>query len=275
MSNINYLSSGELAELAGISRQIIRHYEQKDILSPTYIDHNGYRYYKPETYFTLEIIISMRKLDIPLNSIKEFLENRNIEILETFYSNYLDKLENVQRQIDMYQKHFKRRLQLLEEYKNIPLNTVMIVPTFDFDVIGSTEIPINASSKERFIALANFLRPVLKQKEHKDYLIGYLAHFDDLLNPKNDAHFHAIIYPNQPLDEIMGKKSHIKGGLCLSVVFKDDYGRIPLETIHLIQEYIEHNNLKISDKVFVCAVGDHWCSKSWDNVLCRLYIKIA
>ena len=40
-------------------------------------DDNGYRYYSLSQYFSLEILITMRKLDIPLQDIMFYLKNKN------------------------------------------------------------------------------------------------------------------------------------------------------------------------------------------------------
>lgn len=274
MDKSYYFSSGELANLVGISKQILRYYEKNDILIPDFTDDNGYRYYKPETYFTLELILSLRKLDVPLKSIKYFLENRNLDSLKKFYLEHIEKLENIKKQICTYQNYFEQRLRRLEEIKNIPINTIMIVPTLDYDVIVSDEIPINLHGKQRLCALANFLRPLLNQKEYRNYMIGYMTFYQDLLDENSQGHFHAIFPAEDLAEDNLGSIKHIEGSLCLSIVFKDNHGRVPLETVNIIKDYIKHNNLKIKQHVYVYAIGDHWCSKKWDDVLCRLYIPI-
>ena len=72
-----YFTAGQLASLYGIPKQTLLYYDKSELLIPEFIHDNGYRYYSVSQYLTLEIILNMRKLNIPINDIKEYLNNRN------------------------------------------------------------------------------------------------------------------------------------------------------------------------------------------------------
>lgn len=75
----NYFTSGELANLYKIPKQTLLYYDKIDLLKPDFISSNGYRHYNINQYLTLEIIINLRNLDIPIVEIKEYLESRSPE----------------------------------------------------------------------------------------------------------------------------------------------------------------------------------------------------
>lgn len=68
-----YFTIGEFASLFKLSKQTLFYYERNNILKPSYIEENGYRYYSLEQYFIFDIIINMRKLGIPLKEIADYI----------------------------------------------------------------------------------------------------------------------------------------------------------------------------------------------------------
>ena len=65
----NYFTTGELAKLCKIPRKTLLYYDSLGLITPEVIEENGYRYYKRTQLFALELILTMRKLDIPLAEI--------------------------------------------------------------------------------------------------------------------------------------------------------------------------------------------------------------
>ena len=53
-----YFTIGEFASLFKLSKQTLFYYERNNILKPSYIEENGYRYYSLEQYFIFDIIIN-------------------------------------------------------------------------------------------------------------------------------------------------------------------------------------------------------------------------
>lgn len=68
---------GEVAKMFKISISTLRHYETIGLLKPEYIDFkSGYRYYGIRQFESLNIIKYLRVLDMPIETIKSFLLNR-------------------------------------------------------------------------------------------------------------------------------------------------------------------------------------------------------
>ena len=66
----------EVEELVGITRKNIRFYEKEGLLSPGRELENSYRDYTDEDIRRLQIIKLLRKLDMPLSTIRDVLELR-------------------------------------------------------------------------------------------------------------------------------------------------------------------------------------------------------
>ncbi|MFB8578132.1 MerR family transcriptional regulator [Enterococcus hirae] len=108
----NYLTISEFAKYVNLSRRTLFYYDQIDLFKPKKISTHGYRYYTCDQCFELDVILTLKFLDVPLEQIKYFLDNRNMddtltefkkrkEILDekindlkhmqTFLENYIDR----------------------------------------------------------------------------------------------------------------------------------------------------------------------------------------
>lgn len=95
-----YFTTGELARLTGLSKQLLIFYDKKNFFTATATGSNGYRYYLLSKYFQLKILITLRKMDIPLEEIYQYLQHGSDEFLLSIYKR---KLSEYQEQM----KHLK------------------------------------------------------------------------------------------------------------------------------------------------------------------------
>lgn len=71
------LSSGELAELAGVSRDTLRHYERKGVLPRPLRGHNGYRRYPGEALQRVQMVRRALSVGFTLDELAQVLRVRN------------------------------------------------------------------------------------------------------------------------------------------------------------------------------------------------------
>ena len=72
------LSISQVAELAGISARMLRHYDKLGLLRPSRVSDNGYRWYERDQLFQLQRILLLRDYGLSLAAIKDVL-SRNDE----------------------------------------------------------------------------------------------------------------------------------------------------------------------------------------------------
>lgn len=69
-----YYRIGEVSRVTGISKDTLHFYNKIGLLVPEYIDpNNQYRYYSLRNLWQLDIITTCRKLNIPLETVKQIL----------------------------------------------------------------------------------------------------------------------------------------------------------------------------------------------------------
>lgn len=71
------LSSGELADLAGLSRDTLRHYERKGVLHRPVRGQNGYRQYPPEALQRVQLVRRALSVGFTLDELARVLKVRD------------------------------------------------------------------------------------------------------------------------------------------------------------------------------------------------------
>lgn len=76
----------QLSRLAGVTPRTLHHYDAIDLLKPSRIGDNGYRYYGEESLLRLQQILFYRELDMPLDEIKQIMVRRDFDVLGALQS---------------------------------------------------------------------------------------------------------------------------------------------------------------------------------------------
>ncbi|HJX26667.1 MAG TPA: MerR family transcriptional regulator [Thermoanaerobaculia bacterium] len=96
---------GELAQRTGLTVRTLHHYDEIGLLSPSYRTGAGHRLYTEEDVQRLQMIVSLRQLDLPLREIGEWLAgssgsdrtpHRMVEALDLHLGRLREQIENRQ-----------------------------------------------------------------------------------------------------------------------------------------------------------------------------------
>lgn len=68
-----------LVFLLDINKKTLMWYDEIGLLKPACIKENGYRYYSYQQSAALETILMLREMNVSLDEIKQFMENRTID----------------------------------------------------------------------------------------------------------------------------------------------------------------------------------------------------
>ncbi len=74
-----YMTTGEFAKMVGVTKDTLFHYDDINLFSPEIVGENGYRYYSINQAETLDTILILKDLGMPLKEIREFIKNRNAD----------------------------------------------------------------------------------------------------------------------------------------------------------------------------------------------------
>lgn len=81
----DFFSIGEVAKYTGLSRQALIFYDKIGLFKPACVNpQNGYRLYSAKQLDLLDTILIMRRIGLPLEDIKEYLEERSAKNSRSF-----------------------------------------------------------------------------------------------------------------------------------------------------------------------------------------------
>ena len=96
----HYFKTAEFAQLCGVKKDTLLHYDHIGLLKPERVGENGYRYYSVGQLATYDLIAALRRLDTPLREIRDYVARRSPEALLTLVEEKRAVLEEEQRRLD-------------------------------------------------------------------------------------------------------------------------------------------------------------------------------
>lgn len=261
---------GDFAKLCGTNKRTLIHYEEIGLFSPAYIDERGYRFYSETQCDVFSIILALREIGMSLNQIKNYLDERNPDVLhhllKTQHKIIQDEIDNLKR-IDLL---IKTKLSLVEKSKEITINTV------------ATEF-----CEEEYLILS----PLIDSNEHTTVINTLYNHLSFCnTHNLNVGHPYGAMISCENLDKnnfdtyayfftkVISKPDSIpyftkKSGYYITTYLKGDYYN-STPAYNLLLDYAKANNLSITGYSFKEAIIDEIAEKSVDEYITKISIPI-
>lgn len=118
---------GDVAKMFHISVGTLRHYEKSGLLQPEYTDNEtGYRYYSTRQFECLNTIRYLRVLDMPLEQIADFINNRDVERMQIMLRQQKETVISKQKELEIIERKIENRLRQIEDALSSQLDTICI-----------------------------------------------------------------------------------------------------------------------------------------------------
>lgn len=128
MDKTNLFSIGEVAKMFRLSLGTLRHYDNLGILKPEYIDpDSGYRYYGTKQFEILNTVRYLRELDMPLSQIKEFLQNRDVDLIVSKLEAQKNEIHQKIAALESIDRKINNRLLSIQRAQGCVLETPEII----------------------------------------------------------------------------------------------------------------------------------------------------
>lgn len=258
MKDSRYFTPGELAKLLGISKQLLLYYDKNDIFSPEFVDENGYRFYVLSQYFTLQIIISLRKLDVSLKEIKAYLKSKDINLLKEIYRNKQTEYKKQIEELLYLEKTMQQKISFLNDIQNLPLNQILLEIQEEEYLYFSEDISFQQPIKQRMKILANHMLPVFSYESFQEYLMGFHYDSNDFFHGNHLTQYNVFITANSKLNYTNPIKVIKEKGLYLCVYCNAHYGVIDSKIKERIVKFIRQNNLLYHGGIYLFPLRNFW-----------------
>lgn len=245
MNTSELFQIGDVAKMFHISVGSLRHYERAGLLKPQYINpKTGYRYYGYSQFEALNTIRYLRVLDMPLNQIADFLQNKDVDTIEQKLLRQKEIVMQKQQELQKIERKIEHRLFQLRNAKTAQLDTIQMM-----EYPASRIVWMRDSIKpQSYLDLENPIRKLeAGQKESLAFLgkVGIGISKENLTTGCFESYdFIFLLLDNE--DEYEGNISIFPAGKCVSIYFCGSHNESACRYEKLIK-YIEENDLKIMD----------------------------
>ena len=274
MKDSRYFTPGELAKLLGISKQLLLYYDKNDIFSPEFVDENGYRFYVLSQYFTLQIIISLRKLDVSLKEIKAYLKSKDINLLKDIYRNKQQEYKKQIEELLYLEKTMQQKISFLNDIQNLPLNKILLEIQEEEYLYFSEDISFQQPIKQRMKVLANHMLPVFSYESFQEYLMGFHYDSNDFFHGNHLTQYNVFITANSKLNYDNPIKVIKEKGLYLCVYCNAHYGVIDSKIKERIIKFIRQNNLLYHGGIYLFPLRNFWSTSKPEEELVKLCLRV-
>lgn len=234
---------GDVAKMFHISVGSLRHYEEKGLLIPEHIDENtGYRYYSIRQFEVLNTIRYLRVLDMPLNQIAQFLQNRDVDIIEEKLLKQKELVIQKQRQLAAIERKIDHRLEQLQEARNAKLDVVEIKKIPSCRIVWIHD----SLSPKSYLDLEYAIRKLEKnQKESLVFLgkVGIGISKENLLKGEFKQ-YNSVFLILDDEDDYQGEIEECKEELCVCICFCGGHEGAQ-DYYQKLMNYIKENGMEV------------------------------
>ena len=244
MESKDLFQIGEVARMFHLSVSSLRHYEAMGLLAPEVTDpETGYRYYSTRQFEPLNTIRYLRALDMPLNEITDFLQNRDLDKMEEKLQQQKEIVIKREQELKRIERKIGNRLNQLKDARNSVLDVIALTTTRACRLVWMED---NLTIKE-FVDMETPIRKLeQKQKEALIFLgkVGVGIAAEQLLKGQFQQ-YNGIFLLLDEEDQYDGTVIHLQETPCVSVRFRGSHKEAPVQYEKLMN-YIQEHGFKIA-----------------------------
>ena len=272
MENKDLFQIGEVARMFHLSVSSLRHYETMGLLVPEITDpETGYRYYSTRQFEPLNTIRYLRALDMPLNEIADFLQNRDIDRIEEKLQQQKEIVMKREQELKRIERKIDNRLSQLRDARNSTLDVIGLTTSKACRLVW---IEDTLTIKE-FVDMEPPIRKLeQKQKEALIFLgkvgVGISA---EHLKAQQFQQYDGIFLILDEEDQYDGKVAYLPETLCVTVRFKGSHKEAPAQYQKLMQ-YIADHRLEITGFSREITMIDYGFTNDTDKFVTEIRIPV-
>lgn len=242
---------GQFAALHGINKKTLMWYDEIGLLKPACVKENGYRCYSYQQSAALETILMLRELDVSLEQIRQFMQNRTVDSFDALLS------ENIQR-LDQTIAHLKSMQQILRSHHD----DMQTLRSLDLDAITLVERPGRNLATVALDGLSTFeqeiTQVIAETKKHQlrrlhDASYGAMLPVEQLYQGRFDAY--SALYIEMPVSGSRKGLHRQKAGLYLRAFCKGSWENLP-QRYQQILAYAKAHRLRLTGCAYESGINE-------------------
>lgn len=257
---------GEFSVLAKTTIKTLRYYEKENLLIPSFVDANGYRYYETKQLLDLAKIISLRQIGFTITEIKSVLDGIDIKHLLS------KRKQLIQKELDEFNYQLSKINYLLEG-KNMK-NECIMKELPEYTVYYKEGVIENFSKITDFILSSGEecrkLNPGIKCIE-PDYC--YINYLDGEYRDTDIKIRYAQAVTKECISNDTIKFEKLKPLTAVCIYHKGAYENLG-ETYGAIMKFIEENNYEIIEYPRERYIDGIWNKENVEDWLTEIQVPV-
>lgn len=245
----NYFTTGELSQLCQIPRKTLLYYDKLGLITPELVDENGYRYYKRSQLFLLQLILTLRRLDVPIARIKDYLANRSPQNYRELFNERIDFFTQEIAHLQAMKTELQNELGKLDHIDNITLDNITLVHEQAQYLYLSNATEENECFKKRSSHIARMFTHLQKDTALTTNSFGYI-YDTEILQDFSTKHLKHYFYTLN--DKLPTPHCHQKpAGDYLTLYFQGVYMFNNKKYLQMLAEYCKEHQLTPISPLYV------------------------
>lgn len=242
---------GQFAQMHGINKKTLMWYDETDVFKPVIIKENGYRYYSYFQSPTLETILLLRELNVPLDKVRNFMNGTTPQRLMELFDEQLIAIDEDISRLKAIRKSLMYQKEELSTLVDLDLSQISIVEEEDeqFVMIRITK----DTSWEKQLKMITEEAKKYKLHNIHDASYGYMISTEHLYRNEFDNYYAIFIkVPTLLLEEDTYTKPK---GTYLRAYCQGDYDKLIVRYQELLT-YAKQNHIKLTGYSFEKGINE-------------------
>lgn len=242
---------GQFAQMHGINKKTLMWYDETDVFKPVIIKENGYRYYSYFQSPTLETILLLRELNVPLDKVRNFMNGTTPQRLMELFDEQLIAIDEDISRLKAIRKSLVYQKEELSTLVDLDLSQISIVEEEDeqFVMIRITK----DTSWEKQLKMITEEAKKYKLHNIHDASYGYMISTEHLYRNEFDNYYAIFIkVPTLLLEEDTYTKPK---GTYLRAYCQGDYDKLIVRYQELLT-YAKQNHIKLTGYSFEKGINE-------------------
>lgn len=265
-------TTGELASSCCISRKTLLFYDKLGMIHPQFIGRNGYRYYARRQLFTLEMILSLRKLNISLSDIQKYITHKSIDHYKSILIKKEKELDAHIKKLQKIQKDLQYSALQLRHIPKHHFNEVRQQNEPEEYLLVSDSLSKKPGVKQRVAVSAEHFSRVSATTGFTGNFSGYILNKDIFLSGKrpNVQCFFTPIREKTDSPYLRIKPP----GLYLTLYFHGIYCSYGEKYIYHLLDFACQKQLPIEDNLYIYSMRNYWTTNDPSLYIYKISLRI-
>ena len=268
----NYFTTGELSQLCKIPRKTLLYYDKLELITPELVDENGYRYYKRSQLFLLQLILTLRQLDVPIARINDYLANRSPKNYRELFNERIDFFTHEIARLQAMQTELQRELSKLDCMDDITLDKITHVHEKAHYLYLSNPTEEKEGFKKRSSHIARMFTNLQKDTALTTNSFGYIydaAILQDFAT-KHLKHYFYTLHDKLDTPHCFQKPE----GDYLTLYFHGVYMFNNKKYLQMLADYCQEHQLTPISPLYVTSLCDYWLTGDMDKYIYKLELQV-